>query len=240
MGRGGKKGVKCNWFSARLFGGTKTRNCKGDSLLKPKGKKIKFKTQSCKDDKGATAVNGLLPQKLLDGGFTSTYVFCFTTLGNGYNCEWQGVRFKSAVTEGCRGTARSANKQINFKVSGCATHRELTAVQTGVSGELAARGLSPGQVSCLPGAAITCSWIAYTESGGWTYHCEGKATAPGPEGPFEVGGCKLRAPDLAPLTANGSPRLFGVNEIWNNAFFQQSIPRYSSDCLLYTSDAADE
>ena len=215
MGKKGIRGVKCRWVYARLFPPTLTRNCKGSSRLPYKGKKIRFETEKCSTDKGATSVNELLPQKLLLEGYESTSAFCFTTLGDGYNCEWEAVHFTPNAMEDCKGTARSADKTVTLAVGSCVVNAQATLAQTAVKAVLASRGLSPDRVNCKLVDGVGCDWEASHGSSGWRYLCEGRATAATAAGPFNVDRCDLHTSGLAPLNPgeNGS-QAFGVNEGW--------------------------
>jgi polysaccharide biosynthesis protein PslG len=229
MGRGGKRGVKCNWFAARLIGDATTRNCKGYSLLPKRARELgTFTTERCTTDNGATAVNGTLPAKLLDQGFESTYVFCFTTLGNGYACVWQGLRHKPAVIEECDGTATSADHEVTIRVGACKPSSVASAAQAAVKALLSQQGLTPGLVACRPGGTISCSWEASRSSGGWKYSCSGTASALTVLGPFNLTRCNLSAPDLAPLgPAPGPHPEFGINDVW--ASLEPKIPALAHD-----------
>lgn len=228
LGRGGKNGVMCRWVSAQLIDGTETRTCKGTGYLKPKGSQIEFATDRCKLDKGATSLNGLMPQKLLKQGLDSRYTFCFTTLGRGFKCVWEALRHRPTVIENCKGTARSYNGATKIKVRSCTKEPVASEAQAVVKTLLAQQGLTPELISCRPGTAIDCTYEASRSSGGWKYSCTGTATAPSPAGPFDLSRCELGAPKLAPLTPTPGPHpLFGVNEGWRQMLPQ--LDRLSGD-----------
>ncbi|MGB6425813.1 MAG: hypothetical protein WBF18_11095 [Solirubrobacterales bacterium] len=214
-GKRGRDGAKCKWTFAKTAGGSSVKNCKGLGLLKRKKGKLKFKQSGCKADKGAKAVAELLPAKLAKQGYEATFVFCYTTLGYGYKCKWEALSFKADEIEDCWGAARSQDKKVTITVKGCATNEIAAAAQSSVKDALAALGLTAGQINCRPGSPIKCTYEASQRSGGWTYYCEGGATAQKPEGPFSVDPCDLHAPDEAPLTpALGPHPFFGINDTW--------------------------
>ncbi len=142
-------------------------------------------------------------------------MFCFTTLGAGYLCDWHGLRHQTTSIDDCTGTGRSANRRITFKIVRCDPNPIASGAQGDVKDLLSGLGLTPGLVSCTPGDTTTCSWSASKVEGGWTYSCEGQATAV-VGAPPQVTPCDLHAPDLAPLGAAGGPMSFGVNDIWQN------------------------
>lgn len=214
-GKKGRDGVKCKWTFAKSAGGSSVKNCKGLGLLRKKNGRLKFKQSGCKADKGAKAVAELLPDKLAKKGYEATSVFCYTTLGYGYKCKWEALNFKANVIEDCRGAGRSKDKKVTTTLNGCATNQTATSAQSSVKDALAGQGLTAGQVNCRPGSAIECTYEASEQSAGWTYYCEGAATAAKPEGPFDVDPCDLHAPDEAPLTpAPGPHPFFGINDTW--------------------------
>lgn len=223
-----KKGVICKWTYAELVGSGSVRNCKGSSKLKKKRSKLKFKRSRCKADRGAGAVMSNLPNKLLDEGYESTFVFCFTTLGNGYRCKWDALQFKPASIERCSGTATSKKRNVKIKLSRCSRDAVLTAAQGTVRNALAGRGLNPGQIDCRPGSPVKCDWVATTSSAGWEYSCTGTASG------SDIGACNLQAPEEAPLTdALGGHPTLGFNDDWNSLSGQ--LPDVRSD---FDSDTA--
>lgn len=210
-----KDGVKCKWTYAKLLGSSTVRNCKGESQLKRKRGRLRFRQRGCKGDRGAGAVIELLPAKLLQEGYEATSVFCFTTLGSGYNCVWEGLSFKPSAIEDCSGTATSRDRTVTINPAGCTPNAELTASQASVKSELTSSGLTPGQINCRPGSPIECTYEASTASGGWRYSCSGSASGPNALGRFSVERCDLSAPAEAPLTPTPGPHpTFGVNEGW--------------------------
>jgi len=223
-----KKGVICKWTYAELLAAGSVRNCKGSSKLKRKRGKLRFRKRGCKSDRGAAAVIGLLPDKLLNEGLEATSVFCWTTLGNGYRCAWESLKFNLASIERCEGTALSRDRKVTISPQGCSADEELTAAQAGVRGALSNKGLNPGQIDCRPGSPIRCEWTASTSSAGWIYSCSGAATGSDPYGDFNTGNCKLSAPDEAPLKGQLGPHpAFGVNEGWPN--FHGQLPALRND-----------
>jgi hypothetical protein len=213
IGKRGSDGARCHWVAAERRGG-KSFSCRGTSELRSARATLRFKRSGCRKDGGATGLNRTMPDRLAKKGLETTDAFCWGLLGRGFKCSFEARRFADRTYD-CSGLASFYKKRFQIRRKSCTVNAAATAAQAGLASTLAGSGLSRPEIRCREGGAgWECDWRAYRSSAGWTYHCDGAASAASPEGGFHVDPCRLRAPDRSPRGSANPALHFGVNEAW--------------------------
>jgi len=231
VGKRGSDGARCHWVAAERRG-SKSLSCRGTSELPSARASLRFKLSGCRKDGGATGLNKTMPDRLAKKGLEATDAFCWGLLGRGFSCSFEARKFADRTYD-CSGTATFYRKRFRIRKRNCTVNPAATAAQAGLGSTLAAVGLSRPEIRCRQAEGVwKCDWRAYKSSAGWTYHCEGGASAASPEGDFQTDPCRLRAPDRSPRGGANPGLHFGVNEAWGEQLGQLSrVGRLGGDTL---------
>lgn len=213
IGKKGADGVRCRWVAAERRG-SKTFSCRGTGELPSRAASLRFKTTSCKPDRGGTELTKSMPDRLGKKDLEATDSFCWGLLGRGFKCSFEAIRFADRTYD-CTGTATHYRNRFKIRKRNCAVDSQATQAQGSVGSSLLARGLHSPEVRCRDtGQSWRCDWRAYSQTAGWNYHCDGVATAASLAAAFDLDPCRLRAPERSPLGPPNPQLLFGVNESW--------------------------